>query len=891
MSPERLSKAYDPTEVEARWYPVWEQAGYFRPSGDASAPSYCIVLPPPNVTGSLHLGHALTATIQDVLIRWRRMQGWETLWLPGTDHAGIATQVVVERELQKEGLTRHDLGREAFVRRVWKWKEEYGHRITEQHKALGASLDWSRERFTMDERSSRAVREVFVRLYEEGLCRRAHRLINLCPRCHTALSDLEVEHEENVLGELFSFAYPFADGSGEIVVATTRPETMLGDTAVAVHPADPRYRDLVGKKQLRHPFLDRLLPIVGDDILVDPAFGTGAVKVTPAHDFNDFECGLRNNLPMVNIFTIEGVVNENGGPFAGKDRLEARQAVKEALDRAGLSRGTKPHLLAIGRCQRCNTVVEPYLSLQWFVDAEKLAKPALEAVASGKTRFVPESWTKTYYHWMENIKPWCVSRQLWWGHQIPAWYCPENHVTVAREDPTHCATCGSSDLHRDEDVLDTWFSSALWPFSTLGWPEETADLRRFYPNAVMETGFDILFFWVARMMMMGLYCQKEVPFRTVFLHAMIRDEKGEKMSKTRGNVIDPLDITRQYGADALRFTLAILAAQGRDIKLSLERVEGYRNFLNKLWNAARFVLLHLEGFTPPARESWDNLTLPDRWLLSRLAKTIAEVHAGLEEFRFNEAAGALYHFVWHELCDWYIEIVKLRLHAEHDPVDRERTQRLLVLALDTILKLLHPFIPFITEEIWQKLPLERKAPSLCVSRFPVASDLPIGQDPAAEEEMGFLMEIVVALRTIRVETGIPPGMEVAATILAHDAKWLDLLERHRDMASRLARVNPLVLTLSGERPRGSATAVVRGAEILVPLLGVIDLEAERRRLEKEIRKVMKEREACEKRLQNPGFIDRAPAEVVAKERERLTEHSEKLTKLEASLARLREVGS
>jgi valyl-tRNA synthetase len=883
-----LPKAYDPKEVEPRWYEVWEKAGYFRADPTRGGEPYSIVLPPPNVTGSLHIGHALTATIEDILIRWRRMQGKNVLWLPGTDHAGIATQTVVERELQREGKTRHDLGREAFLSRVWAWKEQHGSRITVQHKALGASLDWSRERFTLDEGSSRAVREVFVRLYEEGLCYRAHRLINLCPRCHTALSDLEVEHEENARGEMFSFAYPLADGSGEIVVATTRPETMLGDTAVAVHPGDERYRGLVGK-MLRHPILERQIPIVADDILVDPSFGTGAVKVTPAHDFNDFECGLRHGLPMVNILTIDGKVNSSGGPFAGMDRFDARRAVKEELARQGLARGEKAHALALGRCQRCDAIVEPYLSKQWFVRAAVLAKPAIEAVERGETRFVPESWTKTYFHWMNNIKDWCVSRQLWWGHQIPAWYCGRcDAVTVSRQDPDACQGCGSREIRRDEDVLDTWFSSALWPFSTLGWPEDTADLRFFYPNAVMETGYDILFFWVARMMMMGIHFLGRPPFRTVFLHAMVRDEKGEKMSKTRGNVIDPLDVTEKYGADALRFTLGILAAQGRDIKLSLERVEGYRHFLNKLWNASRFVLMNLGGFEPREREDWRGLGLAERWILSRLRAVTETVNTALEEYRFSEAASALYGFVWHELCDWYIELAKPALQSD-DAGTRRAVQLTLVHCLEVSLRLLHPYIPFLTEEIWQKLPRAGGPPSIVVAAFPEGPSLPVGADADAERDLGFLMEVITALRTIRVETGIPPGKEVAATILTHDDASLALLERHRDWVVRLARTNPLSLARDGERPRGSAAAVVRGAEVLVPLLGVIDLDAEHRRLEKEIGKLQKEREGCERRLVNPSFVERAPAEVVARERDRVAEISEKLQKLEANLRRLREI--
>ena len=899
---ETLSKAYDPAQGEARWYEFWEKSGFFHADPNAPGEPYCIVLPPPNVTGSLHLGHALTATIQDTLIRFRRMQGRNTLWMPGTDHAGIATQMVVERELQaKEGKTRHELGREKFLERVWQWKEEYGSRIQVQHRALGASLDWSRERFTMDEQSSRAVREVFVRLYEEGLCHRANRLINWCPRCHTALSDLEVEHEEGAQGELFSFAYKTEDGD-EVVVATTRPETMLGDSAVAVHPDDARYQHLLGKT-LVHPFVPhRVVIVIADDVLVDPAFGTGAVKVTPAHDFNDFECGLRHGLPQVNILTLDARLNDEGGPFAGLERFEARKAVKEALAERGLARESKPHLLALGRCQRCDTIVEPWLSKQWFVKADVLAQPAIKAVETGETKIIPESWTKTYFHWMTNIRDWCVSRQLWWGHRIPAWYAPTGEVFVARDEAAAYAAARSAlgegvTLAQDEDVLDTWFSSGLWPFSTLGWPGDTAELAKYDPNTVMETGFDILFFWVARMMMMGIHFNDgKVPFKTVFLHAMVRDEKGEKMSKTRGNVIDPLDLTAKYGADALRFTLAIFAAQGRDIKLSLDRVEGYRNFLNKLWNASRFSLMYLDGVDADAAgavaraKAEGRLELADRWLLSRLSKTADTVNAALEEFRFNEAAGALYSFVWHELCDWYIELAKPRLYAEADPQSHAVAQATLLHALETALRLLHPIAPFITEEIWQKLPRPEGGPaSIMIAAYPTSAALPAGTDDVAERELGFVMELVGALRNIRTETGIPPSKEITALILTHDEEKLLLLERERGHLVRLGRVS-LQAAQNGEKPKGAAASVVQGAEVFVPLLGVIDLDAEKTRLEKEIAKSKKELEGLVKRLSNESFVARAPAEVVAKDRDRIAELNEKVEKLAASFARLAELG-
>ncbi|HEX9100676.1 MAG TPA: valine--tRNA ligase, partial [Polyangia bacterium] len=676
-----LPKAYDPAQVEQKWYRFWLEQRYFHADAQTPKAPFSIAIPPPNVTGSLHLGHALFVTIQDILVRWRRMGAYNAMWLPGTDHAGIATQMVVERWLKAtEGKSRHDLGREGFIKRVWEWKERNGNRIIEQLKVMGASCDWERERFTMDEQLSKAVRHAFVELHKDGLIYRAQRLINWCPTCRTALSDLEVEHQETQ-GSLWHIAYPLPDGAGRLVVATTRPETMLGDSAVAVHPDDPRFNKWIGK-QVELPLTGRKIPVVGDAQLVDIEFGTGAVKVTPAHDFNDFEVGQRHKLAMINILNLDGTLNDNAPQkYRGMSVAEARKAVVADLDAAGLLVKTEPHQLSLGRCQRSDDVVEPMLSLQWFVRTEPLAKPAIEAVNEGKTKFIPESWTKTYMHWMTNIRDWCISRQLWWGHRIPVWYCDKEHVTVAEEDPTACATCGSTALKQDEDVLDTWFSSALWPFSTLGWPEQTRELKTFYPTSVMETGYDILFFWVARMMMMGLHFMKKVPFRTVYLHAIVVDEHGDKMSKVKGNVIDPLDVVYgaskedlvrkakeqlsppsaianiektfpdgipASGADALRFTLASLAAQGRNIRLSLQRVEGYRHFANKLWNAARFAMMNLQGFDADRfgdalREGHESaaLTLADRWILSRLQRTAREVDEALEAYRFNDAAQAI----------------------------------------------------------------------------------------------------------------------------------------------------------------------------------------------------------------------------------------------------------
>ena len=883
---EPLAKGYEHREVEARWYPFWLERGYFHgDEHDRTRPPFSIVLPPPNVTGSLHLGHALTATLQDVLIRWKRMSGFNTLWLPGTDHAGIATQMIVEKELKRsEGKSRHDLGRAAFLERVWAWKERYGSRIGEQHKALGASLDWERERFTMDEGLSRAVREVFVRLHEEGLIYREKKLINWCPDCHTALSDLEVEQKEAEAGELWSFAYPLADGSGEIVVATTRPETMLGDTAVAVHPDDERYRGIVGKK-VRHPILGREIPIIADAILVDPKFGTGAVKVTPAHDFNDFEVGKRHGLEQITVIGPDGRMTENAGPLAGKDRFEARKEVKALLASMGLDRGTKPHLLAIGRCQRSQTILEPLLSDQWYVRIEPLARPAIEAVEQGRTRFIPEQWTNTYMMWMRNIHDWCISRQLWWGHQIPAWYCPDGHVTVAREAPERCATCGKGELRQDEDVLDTWFSSALWPFSTMGWPDRTETLATFYPTSVMETGHDIIFFWVARMMMMGLHFMGEVPFRTVYLHPMVRDEKGQKMSKTKGNVIDPLVITEQYGADALRFTLAALTAQGRDIKLAKDRIDGYRAFANKLWNATRFALMNLEGYVHEERDPASLARTPaDRWILARTQRAVNDTVAALEAFRFNEAAGTVYQFVWHELCDWYIELAKEALYGD-DAEKKRAAQATLTTSLQTALRLLHPFMPFITEELWHVLRAQVRADawpdSVLAAEYPRAGAV----DDAADRGFGPVIGIVDAIRNIRGEMNIPfKAVLDDVEIGALDREAVATVREELGRVHRLANVSGARVLDAGRAParRGaSAVAVGAGFEVRVGLAGAVDLAAEAVRISKEIAKIENDVAGLEQKLANPSFVAKAPAEVVEKDRARLAELVEKKRKLEA----------
>ncbi len=894
QGPAELAKGYEHGEVEARWYRSWRDRGAFHgDEHDRVRPAFSIVLPPPNVTGSLHLGHALTATLQDVLVRWKKLSGFNTLWLPGTDHAGIATQMVVEKELKRtEGKSRHDLGRAEFLKRVWAWKERYGSRIGEQHQALGASLDWERERFTMDEGLSRAVREVFVRLHEEGLIYREKKLINWCPDCRTALSDLEVEHEEGHAGELWSFAYPLADGEGEIVVATTRPETMLGDTAVAVHPDDARYRALVGRR-VRHPLLGRELPIVADAVLVDMAFGTGAVKVTPAHDFNDFEVGKRHGLEFLTVIGFDGRMTAAAGPLAGLDRFEARREVKRLLEERGLARGSRPNPMALGRCQRSQTVLEPLLSDQWYVRIAPLAAPAIEAVEQGRVRFVPEGWTNTYNAWMRNIHDWCISRQLWWGHQIPAWYCEAGHVTVARETPPACATCGEVRLRQDEDVLDTWFSSALWPFSTMGWPERTETLRTFYPTSVMETGHDIIFFWVARMMMMGIHFMGEVPFRTVYLHPMVRDAKGQKMSKTKGNVIDPLDITAKYGADALRFTLAALTAQGRDIKLATERIEGYRAFANKLWNASRFALMNLGDHVERGGAAPAGRSPADRWILARLQRAVNDTVEALEAYRFNDAAGAVYRFVWHELCDWYIELAKEALGGE-DEVARAATRAVLVRCLSTSCLLLHPFMPFITEELWHVLRARVRADawpaSILDGRFPAVGPV----DEGSERAFAPILGIVEAIRNIRGEMNVafktPLGQGEPVHVAVADPATLALVAAGEDRRiARLVNAARLVFHPGASTPPvpQSAVGVGDGFEVRVPLAGVIDLAAETARIDREVARVDGDLAGLERKLATPSFVERAPAEVVEKDRARaaaLREAREKLTRHRAVLA-------
>jgi valyl-tRNA synthetase len=871
-----LPKTYDPTTVEGPTYQRWLDSGVFKADPASDRPRFSMALPPPNVTGSLHIGHALDHTYQDGLARLHRMRGFEVLWLPGMDHAGIATQNVVERELAKEGKTRFDLGREAFVERVWAWKAESGGRILGQMQRLGDSVDWSRERFTMDEGLSRAVREVFVSLYEQGLLYRGRRIINWCPRCLTALSDIEVEHEE-VPGELALLRYPLADGSGFIRVATSRAETMLGDTAVAVHPDDPRYRDLVGRT-VRLPLVDRLIPIVAD-AAVDREFGTGAVKVTPAHDPNDWEIAQRHDLPAVDILSEEAVVNAEGGRFEGLDRYAARREVKAALAELGLlERVTEaPH--SVGHCYRCRTEVEPRLSLQWFVATRPLADKAMDTVHSGQTRFEPVRYEKTFFGWMEQIRDWCVSRQLWWGHRIPAWYCPDGHVTVARQDPAACAECGAGELVQDEDVLDTWFSSGLWPFSTLGWPGQTDDLQAFYPTSVLVTGYDIIFFWVARMLMFGCHFQPPTPFEVVAIHGMVRDAQGKKMSKSFGNVIDPIELMDRYGTDALRFALIRGANPGGDVPMAEEWVEGARNFANKLWNLGRFVISSTAatGGAPAAPAA-----LADRWLLSRLEETREAVTAAYDGFDPAEAARLLHGFAWSELADWAVELAKPRLAAGGE--DAERAGATLAYALEVTLRLLHPVMPFVTEELARAL---TGVETITLGPWPAGR--PGDVDPQAEAGMADLQEAIVALRRFRAEHRVPTASRPRLVVVAADEDQATLFRAEADSLRRLARLE--AVEVEPAAPAVPTAKLLAGrAELYLPLEGLLDLDEERARLDRELAALDVERTRAEAKLANPAFVEKAPPNVVAKARERLAEVDQALAKVRAQRVELSGAG-
>ena len=892
-----MPKSYDPKLYEESWYGFWESHDYFKPEINPGGKPFTIIMPPPNVTGELHIGHALTASVEDILTRWHRMMGDAALWLPGEDHAAIAAQNVVERELAKEGITRHDLGREKFLGRMWDWVHKYRHIIADQHKHLGASCDWDRERFTMDPGPSLAVRTAFVRLYERGLIYKGNRIVNWCPRCSTALSDLEVVHSDRD-ATLTYVKYPLvpmdeAEGAEAeyLVVATTRPETILGDTAIAVNPDDPRYQDMVGR-YARVPEIGRIIPIVADHA-VDPAFGSGAVKVTPGHDPTDFEIGLRHQLPIVLVIGQDDRMTPEAGKYAGMHKLEARKALTDDLKAQGLVLKIEPLKHSVGHCQRCGTVAEPLVSEQWYVRIKPLADPAVEAVRDGRTRIIPERFSKVYYNWMENIRDWCISRQLWWGHRIPVWYCEEcGEVIVAVEDPPACSKCGGSKLRQDPDVLDTWFSSGLWPISTLGWPEDTEDLRRFYPTSVMETGYDILFFWVARMMMQCMGMVGEVPFRHVYLHGLVRVD-GEKMSKTKGNVVNPLDVIERYGTDALRFALVTGTTPGNDSQLSVTKLESSRNFANKLWNAARFVVSNVPGWQPAdlsaplAVPTGAAATEADRWIVSRLNQVTAETQRLLETFQLGEAARNLHDFIWSEYCDWYIEIAKVQLREAETEETRETTRDTLASVLERCLRLLHPFAPFVTEEVWQTL-LGRPAEngrvgtpdSIMVAPWPKAGE----RAPKSEARMERVMEIVRGIRNTRAEYGVEPAKFVPVVLLA--GKHANELKTEASILSALARAQPLEIRAAGTKPKRALTLIAGGVEIYLPLEGLFDVDQERARVAREIESAERDVQRGEALLAKPGFAEKAPAEVVAKEREKLATHRDRLSKLRERLEML-----
>jgi len=922
-----MEKTYSPQAIEQHWYTTWEDKGYFAPSGTGTP--YCIMIPPPNVTGTLHMGHAFQDTIMDILTRYHRMQGNNTLWQAGSDHAGIATQMVVERQLGAEGKTRHDLGRDAFIDRVWDWKAESGGNITRQLRRMGASLDWEHERFTMDEGLSHSVREVFVRLYDEGLIYRGKRLVNWDPVLHTAVSDLEVISEEEQ-GSLWHFSYPLDNGKGALTVATTRPETMLGDTAVAVHPEDERYKDYIGQF-ISLPLTDRKIPIIADDY-VDPEFGSGCVKITPAHDFNDADMGKRHDLDIINILTPDAKINNNApSKYRDLDRFEARKQVVADLDALGLLVKIEPHTLKVPRGDRTNTVIEPLLTDQWYVKVGPLAKPAIEAVEDGRIKFVPENWNKTYFEWMNNIEDWCISRQIWWGHRIPAWYDTDGKEYVGySEDHIRQKYHLSPDviLKQDEDVLDTWFSSALWPFSTLGWPDDTKRLNDFYPNSVLVTGFDIIFFWVARMIMMGMKFIGDVPFKEIYIHGLVRDNEGQKMSKSKGNVLDPIDLidgieleplvskrttglmqpekapqiekaTRKhfpegipaFGTDALRFTFAALASTGRDIRFDLGRIEGYRNFCNKLWNATRYVLMNTEGHDTGLGNEEVELSLPDRWIISHLQSVEAEVNTHIKAYRFDLAAHAVYEFTWNEYCDWYLELSKPILQDEaSSDAARRGTRRTLVRVLEALLRLLHPFIPFITEELWQKIaPLAgTSADTIMTQSYPEADEGKV--DEQANDDINWLKQFVLGVRRIRSEMDIAPSKQVPVLLQNGDDNDKQKLASHEKLIASLARIESVTwLDAADDAPPESAMALVGEMKVLIPLAGLIDTDAELQRLDKEMTKLRKELEKCGGMLNNPKFVARAPEAVVAKERARMAEMEASLEKLSAQAEKIRSI--
>lgn len=870
---QQLSDRYNPAEVENKTYQWWEEAGYFKSEDQSTKPPFSIILPPPNVTGFLHMGHALDHTIQDTLIRWKRMSGFNTMWLPGTDHAGIATQSVVERELKKEeNLSRQDLGREKFVEKIWEWKHQYGNRIYSQMRRLGDSCDWDRAVFTLDEGVSKAVRKVFVSLYEKGLIYRGKRLVNWSGPLETAISDLEVEHKQ-IKGALYHIKYPLEDGSGFLVVATTRPETMLGDSAVCVHPEDERYKHLIGKNVVI-PLINRKIPIIADTY-VDKDFGSGVVKITPAHDFNDYKIGVTHNLEFINILTKRAEMNENAGPYAGLKVQEARKRVLEDLKAQELLEKEEPHVHSVGHCSRSGAVVEPFLSEQWFLKMEDLATPAKRVVENGTIRFEPESWTKVYLHWLNNIEDWCISRQLWWGHRIPVWYCEKcNHHTVSESDVKACAKCGDTHIRQDEDVLDTWFSSALWPFSTMGWPEETETLKTFYPTSYLVTGHDIIFFWVARMIMMGLEFKRDVPFRTVYIHGLVRDSQGRKMSKSLGNSIDPVEMIEKYGADALRFTFTAHLFSGKDLKFSEQRLEGYRNFMNKIWNAARFALSHLNDFQVPSKgmeaiPDSAKISVFDKWIIAKLAEVEKTVDEAMEAERFSDAATALYHFIWNQFCDWYIEFTKPILSGSPSE-ERSATQLVMAQVLNRMMRLLHPFAPFISEEIYQKLPIRTEA--CIIAEYPNIRNDKAFLDLASEQaalEIDIVKEVVTAIRNIRGENRISPAVKINVRLASGNGTTQKILESNKTAIETLGRIENLSIGAEGDMMKCAVAPVLVGentVKVIIPLEGLVDFDEEVKRINKLVEKLTKDIGMLNGKLSNEKFIANADEDVIAADR-------------------------
>ncbi|WP_152398603.1 valine--tRNA ligase [Paenibacillus cellulositrophicus] len=876
-----MPTTYDPKSAEKKWYKYWIDGQYFKAGQKPEAEPYTIVIPPPNVTGMLHIGHALDFTLQDILIRTKRMQGYDALWLPGSDHAGIATQTKVEQKLREQNISRHDLGREKFLEKVWEWKDQYAETIHEQWAKMGFSLDYSRERFTLDEGLSKAVREVFVKLYEKGLIYRGKKIINWDPAARTALSDIEVEYKE-VNGHLYHLQYPLKDGSGHITVATTRPETMLGDTAVAVHPKDERYKDMIGK-MLVLPIVGREIPIIADEY-VEREFGSGAVKITPAHDPNDFEVGLRHDLPQIIVMDETGTMNDQAAKYEGMDRADCRKQIVQDLKDLGVLIKIEDHVHQVGHSERTGAVVEPYLSTQWFVKMQPLAERAIEAQKAGKgVRFVPERFEKTYLNWIENVRDWCISRQLWWGHRIPAWYCEScGEIHVAHEDVTQCSKCGSTELTQDNDVLDTWFSSALWPFSTLGWPEQTADLERYYPTNVLVTGYDIIYFWVARMIFTALEFTGEIPFKDVLMHGLVRDSEGRKMSKSLGNGVDPLDVIERYGADAMRYMISTSSTPGQDLRFRWERVEQARNFANKIWNASRFALMNLEGFTYDDIDISGELSTADRWILHRLNETSRDITRLIDAYEFGETGRLLYNFIWDDLCDWYIEFAKLSLYGDNVSA-KKTTQSVLSYVLDRTLRMIHPFMPFISEEIWQHLPHEGE--TITLAAWPEYD--PAFEDAEAAAEMSLLMDAIRAVRNIRAEVNVPMSKKIELMLKAGDEQVLQIVNRNEVYVQRFCNTSSFTAGLDLTTPDKAMTAVITGAELYLPLAGLIDIDQEIARLEKELQHLNSEVQRVEKKLANEGFVAKAPAKVIEEEKAKMADYSDKRSKVIARIEELR----